>query len=288
MLPIITQTVYQFDCNELGAVRYRPMLNGEYKAISAAIELDDADATINTIGQTVKVATEGVIDPDKHPSYLVELGFLQIFTKSITKDIQARYTCNAIVEVDEVVVSESENDNGEVVTTEHHETKRVKCGEVFPVLVPVGSAAVKYPENYDKLSKIVMGNVTINLKPLSVTDARNFTLAQKKQQSLAKDGKVNFDKRDLMSGHFNDDDVESMFTYLGIESIVNDGNVIKPTDFTQDEWCEWYQELPLNVVSQINDFFVDTPILYQKQVIECPKCGAKTTLEYKGLSDFLT
>lgn len=60
------------------------------------------------------------------------------------------------------------------------------------------------------------------------------------------------------------------------------------TEFSSDEIKEWVLTLPQSALEKFNEFFSSMPTLEMNVELECPTCGTKETITYKGLDAFFT
>lgn len=74
-------------------VEFRPFTIREEKALLLALEENSITNVANVIKNTIKVCTDGKIDPDNTPYYDIEFLFLQIRSKSVGEYIDLIGTC---------------------------------------------------------------------------------------------------------------------------------------------------------------------------------------------------
>ena len=73
-----------------------------------------------------------------------------------------------------------------------------------------------------------------------------------------------------------------------IESIYDADTVYIPfVDSTKEELLEFIGRLDKKSMETIFEFLDQMPTVTWRKEITCPSCGTKSTVEYKGLDDFL-
>lgn len=267
MLPIVKQPKYKTIIDEVGSIEYRPMLNHEYKAISTAIDIGDDFSIVTTMLDIVKSCTFGKVNPCDFPGYVIEYMFLQIFIKSVENKISATYTC------------------GNNVVDPEDETQTIKCGQSFNLVIPIEEAKVKFPENFKDKSVIkIDSNNSIEFKSHTFDDIIKFE--ELSNNATDEPQELSLDDRLKNGGRINKDEIDVLFTYMGLSKVITSTGTLTKSDFTIDEYKQWYDTLPVQTIADITKFYGEQPHLYYEHQTKCIKCGHVHTSSYNGLQSF--
>ena len=138
------------------------------------------------------------------------------------------------------------------------------CDEIVTVQIPIASAQIE-PLNAttttflnfdtpDHIIRVAMRMPTLADSPFIPPDPEDFEAIQPFLQRL-------------------------------ITSITVDEAVFDPSDSTQPEWQRFFDSLQRQHLEQLQAFVQHIPHLVVRTPFECPKCGLKTELVFRGLRD---
>lgn len=151
---------------------------------------------------------------------------------------------------------------GGVIKDEEGQDK--PCGNSFNMQIDLSKADLVFPENFQE-------------KRIIKIDEDNYIVLRVPSFEFFK--KMNLEETAL--------DAATRFIFSGIESIVQDDNVLTPgIDFDLKDLTDWINDLDSSVLDSINNFFKDIPQLTLKVDVTCPKCGRKEEFSLQGLEDF--
>ncbi len=82
-------------------------------------------------------------------------------------------------------------------------------------------------------------------------------------------------------------DIDAIQPFLQrlITSITVDEEVYDPKDSTDEEWQRFFDSLQRPHLEQLEQFVQKIPRIVVRHLLECPTCGLKTELVFKGLRD---
>lgn len=281
MLPIVKQPTYTVKTKELGAVKFRPFVNSEHKALLTTVDLGDEMSSFNTIVDIVKTCTFGALDVESLPPHMLEFIFLQSYIKSVENKINGSYECKAKLSPEKLAKRKEElekvnselDDDGEVIErVAQPKTRGVisdTCDTKFNLVVPIENAQIKYSDTYENDRVIDIDGVNkIVLKIPSVS--------------------IQVQLDEMIRDEPNTKNIDATFLYHGVDYIETVNGKLTSKDFTLDEFITWYDELHVTTTAKITQFYSTVPKLFLSQEIVCPSCGNKETIEFSGLKSFFS
>ena len=239
-------------------IKFRAFRVKEHKLLLEALEMQDGQSLINTIGDIVESCTVPKLDVSLLSMYDMDYIFLHIRAKSLGEIVPVEYTC---INPTNKLVKQSDDYIGEPVY------EYGPCNSKVIVNLDLNAIEVYYPQDYDKRRVVMISeDIGIKLKCPSFYQFREL------------------DKVENVKSLFS---VTERFIYACVESIFEGDKVSIPdVDFNFSEMEEFLESLPTNVIDEINLFFDEMPYTALKIPLECPYCKHKGIIEIKELEDF--
>lgn len=258
-LPIVEHRLHSITVpSSKQEVKFRAFRVKEHKLLLEALEMQDGQSLINTIGVIVESCTVPQLNVNTLSMYDMDYIFLHIRAKSLGEIVPVEYTCMAQTKK---LVKQAPDYTGEPI----HETGA--CNSKVIVNLDLNAVDVYYPIDYDK-KRLIMINDTIGIK-LKCPSFYQFK---------------ELDKIDNVKSLFS---VTERFIYACVDSIFDGDNVSVPDiDFNFNDMVEFLENLPTDIIDEINLFFDEMPYTALKMNIECPYCKNKGMIEVKELEDF--
>lgn len=240
------------------SVKIRPFLVKEQKLVLHAIEMGDGNQLNNALDDVLKACTFNNVDIDSLPLYDVEYLLTQIRARSVGDVVEINYVCKNTIP-DKLLNFEQ----------------------------------LKYDPN----AKEIRGEGECDTRiPLKI----NLSNLQCTTEGTRPDNRVMFTDtigvilRDLpygvyktLSGDQKIGDVGIQAVAECIEMVINGDTVLTRDDFTIEEMVEWLEEMVGEDLEKIDEYIKSMPTMRMSIDLVCPNCGAKETVNLKGLDDFL-
>lgn len=284
-LPKPAQPVFSVQIDELGkAIKYRPFLMKEERAILMAKAIGDDDSVRDTIEQVVQsciIDKTNKIKVDDLPAYIVDYLFMQMYTKSNTDRLPVTYTCTNLITKKEVVdiVDEDGNDITEEIERE------VECGHETKNHLDLKDIKIDYPENYqDKKAIKVDENITLNIDyPTSVIMRNYYKVTEYDDEGIYLHSQ---EERERANENLI---YESIVNITEIDADGNEKVSLPDVDFTVEEFIKWVDELPKEVSIALAGFFQQLPQIRLIATMQCinQECLHKTEYTLTGAKAFL-
>lgn len=301
-LPVVKQPTHSMTIKELGdsLIKFRPFVNGEHKALMTANELSDENSVFNTTLDIIDSCTFKTQDVKKLPPHIIDFQFLQIYSKSLSNKAPAKYKCSNVIDnvnfgkvVEEVVepvdplkeikqlnsIERVKREEKLINTTD----EKIECGFEFNVVFPIDDASIKYPENYEEKSLVVV-NSSIKIKLKAPSAFVQNELNAKLKDVTKNKGDTEEELRAISKAT---SEVNDIFVFNGIEYIEYDGSKLYPEkDFSLDEFIAWVDTFPGKAQEDILEFYATKPDVFLEHLIVCPKCKYNDMQRFEGLDSF--
>lgn len=229
-------------------IKYRPYTVKEQKILIQALEFKEETNVINTISGIVDVCTFNKLKLDDLAAFDIEYLFLHIKARSTGDNISVNYICrNKIDSVSENGEPESKECSTKIKTSINLLKAEVVSNKVNDLIKLSDSVAIK-------LKYPNFGTYRKNINLYSVTELVNVP-------------EVLFDC---------------------IEYVLNSEEILKPElDFSREECNDFIEDLSVESVEGIIEFFHNIPTLKYSMKLKCPKCGMEEHIKLDGIDDFL-
>lgn len=264
-LPVIKHPTFTTELKSIGKIKFRNFINSEHKSLLSAIELGDSTSIFNTTLSIVDACTDSSVDATKLTEAELEFLFLKIYIRSVQNKVEGQYRCYNLVDAPVDETGSDEDSDDDVVHSENNETPKVECGAEFKIVIPIESAEISYPENYDDSAVIKASEeVSIHLRVPS---------AHEKNELLEIEDDENAD-------------IRVIFSYFDYAHDLVDDTKTSKSDITFEEFNDWFGTISPEAVEQIVVFIENEPQLGYDFNITCPKCKNKDTIKFRGMQSF--
>lgn len=294
-LPIVKTPTFSVKIKEFKKpLSIRPMVVSEHKALQHAMDIGSDIDLMNTISDVVTACVDNAVDAKKVERHILDFIFLQLYMTSVENVVTSRYVCKNHLKNEDGSPKIDEETGDEII-----------CNTPIDVKIPLERVAIKYPDDYDSLKVISIGeNLKMHMKSLSLADTIDienirqeiYTLAdeltnlsdkkEKDKDDTSNDARIEELQKQITKMN---DDMQTMYVYHSILKIVDGENEMTPsTDFTIKEFTEWFGTLPSKVNGDIDKFIALQPSVALDIKITCIKCLNSRDMSLRGLQDFFS
>lgn len=254
----------------------RQFITKEYKTAMSAVNTDHEGIITETLS---KIIQDCVVEPENFnindlPAFEVEYLFLQLYLVSVKGTIDISLNCSNLV--DKEVIEEDEDG------IPHPTGKFYKdeCGATFNLSI---NASEIYISDAKPSTFTLSDNIILKLKYPTWKDARE--MLEQATDIMRESGEKNDDELSTDEMKERMDMTYKMIYKAFHELWVNDE--LYTESFTEEEFLEWIDTFPADVIKQLIEFVSELPQATVKREVTCPKCGKKETFVLSGLNDYL-
>lgn len=290
-LPIVKFPTYTTEINGT-KIKFRNFNIEEHKALLTAIELGDAQSILDTMMDIVDSCTFKKMDINNVSQGMLEYLFLQIYIKSSKNKVDGNFTCNHNVtrEIENVTIVTDEKGND--IEEKHIEFQDTVCGSQFKIVIPIEKAELKSENGgyVDSKTLNLYDTVEINVKyPPAIEKINIEKESLEKVNLILEDDTLNDYEKRKKSKEIQIE-IDTKLVYLFIDNIkdLSEDKVFTKDDkvFSYEKFKDWFNQLPSDIVEQLNEFVNNEPVLSLDYEVKCPDCGGITPLKFRSLDSF--